>query len=417
MVKKSGALKGVYLNPAFIQTLIGQGIMELGDNFRLMAVIALILQYTGSGLAAGFSLVAAPIVGIILSPIAGIFGDRLEARKLLPALYLVQGILTVFFIKQIPLVGVYGILIVFAGVQAIQDPVFRKVIKVLLDDGEIVTGNSFSIGVSGFSNLAGPILGGICISRWGINKVFMIGAFFYGLSSLIVFSISGLSRHMGVGAIASFKQLGGRGGPRDNKSKPGGFLSEVGAGIKYFWKRKSIRGLAFAGFVFAFGAASVSFAFYSFAFDTLGVSATGWGFILSIFYSTRMLAMFISIIMGKTKAGRRKVGSFLTLPLITTCLAWLLYGFTAELPFVVFLLILEGTSHFLFEIFLWSGIQISSEETIVARVVGINNILANTARILGMIFTYFIARVYGTQIVFILNSIIMFLYIIYRSRF
>ncbi|NLJ41498.1 MAG: hypothetical protein GX352_07820, partial [Clostridiales bacterium] len=49
MVKKSEALKGVYLNPAFIQILIGQGIMELGDNFRLMAVIALILQYTGSG--------------------------------------------------------------------------------------------------------------------------------------------------------------------------------------------------------------------------------------------------------------------------------------------------------------------------------------------------------------------------------
>src|SRR5699024_2241921 len=83
---------------------------------------------------------------------------------------------------------------------------------------------------------------------------------------------------------------------RNSKSVTKAFSSQMEDGIRYFKSTSSIKELGITSFIFYFGATSVSFAFYPLAFDIIGVTADGWGFILSVFYSTRLLAMFISII-------------------------------------------------------------------------------------------------------------------------
>ncbi len=409
MHKKDEVSSYISLDKSFIRLLISQGIMEFGDNFRLMATTIVLLNITGSGLAAGFSLVMTPIVGIALSPLAGVLGDGLDGRKFLSALYLLQGALAIFLINSAQLNVIYMILILFAGIQIIQDPVYKKMIRDSLQKSYIVVGNSLSTGMSGFSNLVGPILAGIGIQMRGTNTVLVVSSLAYMVSSLLV--LTGTSKNI-TNTDRDFKELTVG---RKSKSIFNKFSRQMKEGMKYFWGNYPIREIGFATFIFFFGATSVSFAFYSFAFDVLGITVGGWGFILSVFYSTRLLAMFISILIngGKSKLSMGNI----FLPLLFTCLSWLLYGLANEFAYVLPILIMEGTSHFLVEIFLWTGIHIESNKAVVARIVGINNIVSNMARIIGIVLAYIIIQIYSVQAVFIFNGIFIFIYAIYKIVF
>lgn len=46
-----------------------------------------------------------------------------------------------------------------------------------------------------------------------------------------------------------------------------------------------------ANIVVGFGVISINMAFYPFAFDNLGVDEKGWGFMMSIFYGSNLIAM------------------------------------------------------------------------------------------------------------------------------
>lgn len=406
MHKNDDGLKYISLDRSFTRLLMAQGIVEIGDNLRLMAVTMLLLKLTGSGMAAGFSLVMTPIVGIVLSPLAGVLGDGLEGRKFLSTLYLLQGALVTLFINGIPLRAVYIILIFFAGIQIIQDPIYKKMIRDSLQNSHIIVGNSLSTGVSGFSNLVGPILGGIGIQLWGMDKVLVVSSIAYIVSSFIVLSVDGVVNPTERNTIKSLII-------RRPESIIKRFLDQMREGIKYFWRIHPIREIGLASFIFFFGSTSVSFAFYSLAFDVMGITAGGWGFILSIFYSTRLLAMLISILMDRGKVNPTLDN--ILLPLFSTCLSWLLYGLTSEISYIVFALVMEGTSHFIFEIIIWTRLQLISKRTLVARMIGINNILSNAARIMGIILAYIIIQIYSIQAVFIVNGIFIFIYAFYKG--
>ncbi|HZJ58457.1 MAG TPA: MFS transporter [Clostridia bacterium] len=398
MNRRGRALQYIALRKPFVRLLIGQGIMEFGDNFRLLAVTILLLETTGSGLAAGFSLVITPIVGILLSPFAGVLGDRLNGAKFLSGLYLLQGVLATLFIHKIQLHMVYTILMFFACIQIVQEPVFRKAIRDSLRGGDALVGNSLSMGMSGLSNLLGPVLGGIAVHLWDKERVLMASTLCYGTSALIVLFIKDIYRRSAV---------------NDIRFRPGGFLNEIGDGIKYFWRMDSIRELGIAGFVLSFGTTSVSFAFYSLAFDKMGVDAKLWGFILSVFYSTRLLAMFISVIVDR-RGGVKGAKTFY-LPLFFTCLSWLMYGFSKNLSSVIIALIIEGTAHFLFDISLWTRLQTIAKGTLMARVFGINNIMSNTARVMGIILAFILIRFFDITVVFMVNGAIIFVYAFFKA--
>lgn len=394
MYKRSGGLKYVPIEKDFIRLLIGQGLMEFGDNIRLLATTMLLFNLTGSGLAAGFSLVMTPIVGIILSPLAGVLGDGLDGRRYLAGLYLLQGALVFLIIIGISLHTIYLVLILFAAVQIVEDPVYRKMVRHSLQNSDIMIGNSLSVGVSGVSNLLGPILGGIGIHFWGMKMMFVVSALCSTVSSLVILSMGKCSKEGFT--IKTLEPLATR------------FSREIGEGIGYFWRMDTIRELGIANLILSFGTTSVSLAFYSLAFDVMGIGSGGWGFILSVFYSTRLLAMFISIMLNTNREDRSP--NKIYLPLFCTCLSWLLYGFVGKLSYIIFALILEGTSHFLFEILLWTKLQIISKKVFMARIAGIINILSNCARITGIILTYIIIQIYNIHAVFIANAVFIFIY-------
>ncbi|MCL0039404.1 MFS transporter, partial [Nitrospinaceae bacterium] len=72
-------------NPSFRNLWYGQVISELGNWVNSIALYALILQLTGSGMAMAAAMMAKLLPMVIISPFAGVVIDRMDRRTVLIA--------------------------------------------------------------------------------------------------------------------------------------------------------------------------------------------------------------------------------------------------------------------------------------------------------------------------------------------
>src|SRR5262247_353916 len=70
-------------NSNFRRLWIGQIISELGDWFNNIAVLALAMHLTGSGLVVSVVLLSRTLPTVVFGPPAGVFADRFKRRTLL----------------------------------------------------------------------------------------------------------------------------------------------------------------------------------------------------------------------------------------------------------------------------------------------------------------------------------------------
>ena len=83
MNRSVGYLNLVRKNANFRNLWIGQIVSLLGDWFNLIASASLIASLTKSGMAVGGLFVVRLLAPFLTSPIAGVFADRYDRKKLL----------------------------------------------------------------------------------------------------------------------------------------------------------------------------------------------------------------------------------------------------------------------------------------------------------------------------------------------
>ena len=70
-------------NRPFRNLWYGQVVSELGDWLNSIAIYALILQLTGSGMAMAAAMMAKLLPFFFISPVAGVMVDRLDRKKVM----------------------------------------------------------------------------------------------------------------------------------------------------------------------------------------------------------------------------------------------------------------------------------------------------------------------------------------------
>ena len=78
-----GYLSLLKQNSAFRNLWYGQVISELGNWINTIALYALILQLTGSGMAMAAAMMAKLLPMVIISPFAGVVIDRIDRKTVL----------------------------------------------------------------------------------------------------------------------------------------------------------------------------------------------------------------------------------------------------------------------------------------------------------------------------------------------
>src|SRR3954467_3458446 len=79
----------------------GQVVSEIGDYFNAVAVLALIMEQTGSGLVVSLVFLSRAIPSVLAAPFAGVFLDRFSRKHIMIASDLVRAAIVLGFILTV----------------------------------------------------------------------------------------------------------------------------------------------------------------------------------------------------------------------------------------------------------------------------------------------------------------------------
>src|SRR6185369_2861996 len=85
-------------NHNYRNTWLGQVVSETGDYFNNIAVFALVMEKSGSGMVVSGVMLARAIPAVLAGPVAGVVLDRFDRRRVMIASDLVRAVVAAAFI-------------------------------------------------------------------------------------------------------------------------------------------------------------------------------------------------------------------------------------------------------------------------------------------------------------------------------
>lgn len=176
-------------NRNFLLVVIGQIISLLGNAILRFALPLYLLNETGSAALFGVVSACAFIPMIVLSPIGGIFADRVNKRKIMVVLDFSTAILilgVILLLDKMNLVALLlGTMLLLYGIQGAYQPSVQASVPALLSEEHIMQGNAVINLVSSFSSLIGPVIGGALFSFYGIMPILYVSTVCFLLSAIM----------------------------------------------------------------------------------------------------------------------------------------------------------------------------------------------------------------------------------------
>lgn len=185
----------VLKNRTFLALWAGQTISHLGDVLYSLALMWWVLQVTESGVAMSSIALAGALPRIFLGPLAGVYIDRLDRRKLLLYTNVIFGVVTlaiawlfVHDIFSLPLMIASTVL--FGILSSFATPAFEAAIPAVVGREQLVQANSLMQSARSFIGLGAPALSGIVLGVFGIGASVFINAltFLAAAFSLVIIS-------------------------------------------------------------------------------------------------------------------------------------------------------------------------------------------------------------------------------------
>ena len=176
-------------NKNLILLLSGQLVSQTGDKFYMLALSFMVLEATGSAAKMGVALFSGMLPLVAAGLFSGVVVDRFSRKKIIILTDILRGII-VSFVSLMYFNGAltFGMIIlsqVLLGINsAFFNPAIPSVIPMIVEKEDLSKANAKTQFVSGFSNIAGPALGGILVSRYGYFMVFALNAISYFASAL-----------------------------------------------------------------------------------------------------------------------------------------------------------------------------------------------------------------------------------------
>lgn len=167
-------------------TWTGQVVSEVGDHFNNVAVFALALANTGSGLVVAGILISRAICAVLAGPIAGVLLDRMDRKRIMIISDLVRASIAIAFIYGIPQ-GRTWLLYVLSGALMFASPFFSSgrasILPTIATKDELHSANSLTQLTQWTTLTVGSFLGGTSVSQFGYKLAFLFNAFSFLFSA------------------------------------------------------------------------------------------------------------------------------------------------------------------------------------------------------------------------------------------
>jgi MFS family permease len=167
-------------------TWSGQVVSEIGDHYNNVAVFALALANTGSGLVVAGILISRAICAVLAGPIAGVLLDRMDRKRIMIVSDLVRAVIALLFILGIPQ-GRTWLLYVLSGTLMFASPFFSSgrasILPTIATKHELHSANSLTQLTQWTTLTIGSFLGGTSVTQFGYKLAFLFNAFSFLFSA------------------------------------------------------------------------------------------------------------------------------------------------------------------------------------------------------------------------------------------
>lgn len=177
-------------NENYRRLWLAQLISNFGDWFGILAVYALIQQYSGSELLLGLLIVVKMLSLAASSPLAGFITDRFNRRQLMILCDIMRGVLVLGLIlvtSRELLWLAYLITAIQMVFSAIFEPAKTSSIPNVTTPEELVNANILSAASWSIIFTTGMAFGGFATAYLGTDLVFIINAISYGISGIYIY--------------------------------------------------------------------------------------------------------------------------------------------------------------------------------------------------------------------------------------
>lgn len=170
---------------------LAQLVSTAGSSLTDLAAGIWVYRETGSALAVGLTLMATAVPSLIVGLLAGVYVDRHDRKRILIVTCLVQAVIVasiafVIGIEAIAVVGLYGLILLNAGVKQFFDPAHDSLIPELATDEELLSANAF-LSIASFGSTAiGFAAAGLLASTVDLYWAFIIDAGTFVFSALSI---------------------------------------------------------------------------------------------------------------------------------------------------------------------------------------------------------------------------------------
>jgi MFS family permease len=208
-------------NRNYRYTWIGQVVSEIGDHFNNIAVFALVMEKSGSGLVVSGIMLSRAIPAVIAGPIAGVALDRFDRRSIMLASDLVRAAVAAAFVLTIHQPRPW-LLYLLSGILMFASPFFTSgraaILPTIATEEELHAANSLTQTTQWATLTVGTMLGGLGAAHFGYAWAFVLNSLSFVFSAACIWRLTGRFRAPATHDAASELQRAPSPGPQPSPS-------------------------------------------------------------------------------------------------------------------------------------------------------------------------------------------------------
>ncbi|HOJ12330.1 MAG TPA: MFS transporter [Clostridiales bacterium] len=174
----------------FLLLILGKLVSLLGSNMQQFALSLYVLAITGSAAIFASMLSISVLPRLLLSPIAGVFGDWFDRKKTIVGLDLINsiiiGIFAVIYIinGKISIPMIYILLILLEATEIFFSSAMSAVLPSMVGKEDLLDASSFNSLVMNIGNLAAPLIAALIYGAFGLKAILIFNSISFLLSAI-----------------------------------------------------------------------------------------------------------------------------------------------------------------------------------------------------------------------------------------
>jgi MFS family permease len=179
-------------NSNYRYTWMAQVVSEIGDYFNNIAVFALVMEKSGSGLVVSGVMLSRAIPAVLAGPVAGVLLDRFDRKRIMIASDLIRAVLALAFLLTINQPRAW-LLYLLSGALMFASPFFTSgrsaILPTIASEEELHTANSLTQTTGWATLTAGTLLAGYSAAQWGYAWAFILNSLSFVFSAWAIWQI------------------------------------------------------------------------------------------------------------------------------------------------------------------------------------------------------------------------------------